>query len=266
MTTNAGSSISVWLDDGGSVVDPKSVEVILGSITLRTYPELVAVPFTTKTRTNPLIEAPPDVPKGTVVQPAPRIENPGRVFVDLSPTAPLAARWYVVGVDRLPDSAIGMPSQIAAPVKLGAAYARFNPKSDPVLDRVAICDKGGKSSRIVAHFTEPVTLNDTSAKLIEVSGNAGEKCNVVMPRVNGTSLPGQENFYLDCPASLWARPRATLKLQRGLASAASSIPVGVFDEKGAATGGIVKRSAEHNAVLDFAAAQEVESCRHLSAM
>ncbi|MET0596124.1 MAG: hypothetical protein ABW133_25720 [Polyangiaceae bacterium] len=266
MTTNAGSSISVWLDDGGAVVDPKSVEAVRGSITLRTYPDLANVPFTVKTRINPLIEAPPDVPKGTVVKATPPVQNPGRVSLDIVPSAPLAARWYVVGVDNLPETAVGMPSQIAAPVKLGATYARFNPKSDPVLDRVAICDKAGKSSRVVAHFTEPVTLNEQSAKLLEVSGNAGEKCNVVIPQIYGTSLPGQDNVYLDCPASLWSSPRMTLKLRQGLTSAASSAAVGVFDEKGAAQGGIVKRTAEHNAALDFAAAREVESCRNLSAM
>lgn len=266
MTTNAGASIAVWLDDGGSIVDPKSIDAVLGSITLRTYPELTAVPFTVKTRINALVEAPPDVPKGTVGKATPPVQNPGRVYLDILPSSPLAARWYVVAVDKLPDTAAGMPSQMAAPVKLGAAYARFNPKSDPVLDRVAICDKGGKSARVVAHFTEPVTLNEQSAKLLEVSGNAGEKCNVVIPQVLGTSLRGQERVYLDCPASLWSSPRMNLKVRQGLTSAASSVAVGTFDEKGAAQGGLVKRGADHSAALDFASAQEVESCRHLSAM
>jgi hypothetical protein len=267
MTSNAGSSIAVWLDDGGTVVDPKSVEAVSANITLRTYPELAAVPFKIKIRTNPPIQAPPDVPKGTAISKAVApTRNPGRVHLDIVPSSPLAARWYVVGVDQLPDTAVGTPSQIAAPAKLGATYARFNPKSDPVLDRVAICDKGGKSARVVAHFTEPVALNEQSAKLIEVSGNAGEKCNVFMPQLRGASLPGQGNVYLDCPASLWSSPRMNLKVRQGLASADSSLAVGVFDEKGAAQGGLVKRGAEHNAALDFAPAQEVESCRHLSAM
>jgi hypothetical protein len=150
---------------------------------------------------------------------------------------------------------------VHADAKLGGAYARFNPKSAPALDRVSICKKANKS-RVVAQFTEPVTLDELSAKLIDVTGAAGEKCTVQMPQVRGTSPSGQDRFYLDCPASLWAAPQMTVTLRQGIKSAVSALEVGLLDDKAAAPSALI-RGGEHSRALDFAQAKPSESCREL---
>jgi hypothetical protein len=110
-----------------------------------------------------------------------------------------------------------------------------------------------------------VTLDEQSAKLIDVTGARGEKCTVQMPPAGGSSPTGHDRVYFDCPASLWTAPQMTMTLRRGIQSAASALEVGLLDDKATAPAGLV-RLGEHSRSLNFAEAEEIESCRELPAL
>ncbi len=145
---------------------------------LRTYPELVDVPFTTVVfpgSTGSVGNGNGPVPKDAS---SPTWDPPQDAYIELNPKSPLTgSSWYVVSADNLPAS-LAKPSRAILKGEPNAYAARFATGSFPILKAVAV----GEDGRVLLGFSEGVVVDEgTIGANLQVLDDALKPC-VYVPR------------------------------------------------------------------------------------
>lgn len=185
------------------------LQQVATKVKLRTYPELVAVPFT------PVIHAAdPGVDTGTygkdaAVGPAYDYSN----WVELTPQKPLdPARWYVMSFDALTTSDGFIDERtLVVPGEPKQYGARFCPGSAPIINRVRV----GATGAVEVTFSEGVMVDPKTVEAYLLARNPDSSpCKYRPPSFMPQGPVGAADF--DCDASAFKQSNLTVTLTQGL--------------------------------------------------
>lgn len=180
--------VSLWLEpsDGfTSVGDSKLtlgvsgspsqsvLDDLAGRLSLRTYPELGAVPVSAST----YLATDTDAGQTTA-------------RVELSPTGPLGNRWYVLRVSSLPPDAEWAPGSLPIVLSDGSFGARFRPDSFPRVWGVTSCSKSDGSEAVSILASERMYSLSSAASLVSLAHVDGSPidCRVTQEPTNAAQL------------------------------------------------------------------------------
>jgi hypothetical protein len=138
--------------------------------------------------------------------------------IELTPLAPLDARWYAVLVDPLPPGTL--TTGVFTPVGTTGIAARFSPVSDPRLARVGRCFGDGRGDKMTVEFSEPISAFGPGDLVV----TAGSVCDFYLPAGAGSATG---RFSTACPN---IDRSAAVQVTLGPLTAVTGLPV-----KGAGT-------------------------------
>ncbi len=232
ITTDSGQTVpSVYMEQGGGVLQDADVQAVAGVLQLLTYPELSAV----RSQMTVLPANPP--PGRNPVNMANPF--PGRVTINVVPSQPLSDRWYVLSLSSVPSGVTTDRSGTTSDARLGAFASRFRPGSGPVIQNLQLCAPSSGGTKAIASFSEGVVIDNNSFPTLftVTSGTAPSSCawQVALPPGAPGSHPPQPQVQFNCPAALWSgTPQVvTFTIQPGLVSGTGAA-LGVLRDKACA--------------------------------
>jgi hypothetical protein len=192
LTSNAAQSpIRVVVDNGTIFVGRGILETLAKEVSLVDWPamaEKVPVSITLRESTGET-QAPSGDPRN----------DPG--YIDVTPSVPLADRWYFFRVASLPSPLSWTNGQYYTTVRDGARGVRFNPASDPVLKAILRCPKL-EEEVVYIELSEAVSV---SSGLITLDRAGTTACPLVLEYPRAVVSHG-----LRCPGGLFVGSQATL--------------------------------------------------------
>jgi hypothetical protein len=205
----------------------RTIEAVKAKAFLRTYPELVDVPSTTRTSFSEWGSG------GTIT---------------VVPTTPLASRWFMVGVTDLPEETTRLIRQNVLLAENGLG-ARFHPGSAPVVQAITLhqdVDPGSSfgtsasaASDVLAtiRLSEGVVMPPDNGPLGTMSvGVDGPAC-AYEPPVHSTppeEVEMMSSISFRCPPVLWTERRVRFSISDALVNEAGDT-VGVVDPAAASS-------------------------------
>jgi hypothetical protein len=127
---------------------------IAGTVTLRTWPEQAIVPSKI----------------ARIVDASGKSDQDEFAHIYLTPSAPLADRWYALSIDALPPGAAWPVFASVLDAKSGARVSRFRVGSEPVVAGVRVYMKDPATKVVHIDFSERITGD---ARLIDATYSGG---------------------------------------------------------------------------------------------
>lgn len=149
-TATQGSELLLLVYDSSDAANPAALEALRSGAVLQTWPERMPVPSTAIAT--------------TYVEEKVGSSTP-RPVIRVTPSEPLGDRWYALVATSLPTTfASG-----GVAFDDGTTGTRFRPTSHPRVRLIENCEKASGVSKLLIHFSEPVTNTTPSSNLITVS-------------------------------------------------------------------------------------------------
>jgi hypothetical protein len=127
-------------------------------------------------------------------------------IIRVTPSVPLADRWYALGVTSLPPTVVATTT-----LADGSAAVRFRRFSYPLVRTVEVCEKDPPWSKLVVWLSEPIVYPADVTALVGLTlGGTASPCDVYSTTASA--------LYLTC-AGLTSSSRATVAVGAGLQSA-----------------------------------------------
>lgn len=193
-TSVATTPLRVVVDSPDLSIAAATAEALAGLVRLELEPEgtpvdVEVVPYVARERPVPIDSTrPKDAPMPAEPPADPDAEL---TYVEISPTAPLAERWYRLTLRSLPANVVA--DKGSARERGDEVFARFHPGSAPTLRRVTVCEKGGKH-RATAEYSENVSPTARAPGVRVEQPSRRSSCALVS---SDTDLQASPALYVD---------------------------------------------------------------------